>query len=49
MRTGFFQDFKRKMLEAAIGKRPPDIDALSTPFWVLKINQWKVLNIFVNF
>ena len=49
MRTVLVQNFKRKMLEAPIGKRPPEIDALRTSFWNLKINSWKVLKIFVNF
>ena len=38
MRTVLFQNFKRKMLEAAIGKCPPEINALPTPFWILAIN-----------
>ena len=31
MRTVLPQNFKRKMLEAAIGRCPPVIDALPTP------------------
>ena len=38
MRTVLFQNLKRKMLEIAIGKCPPEIDALPTPFWILAIN-----------
>ena len=38
MRTVLFQNFKRKMLEAAIGKCLPEIGALLTPFWILTIN-----------
>ena len=30
MRTVLFQNFKRKMLEAAIGKCPPEINAVPT-------------------
>ena len=49
MKTVLFQNFKRKMLEAAIGEFPPEINAPLTPFWILTINYWKVLKIFVNF
>ena len=38
MRIVLFQNFKRKMLEAAIGKCSPEIDALPTQFWILIIN-----------
>ena len=38
MRTVLFQNFKRNMLEAAIGKCSPEIDALPIPFWILTIN-----------
>ena len=38
MRTVLFQNFKGMMLEASMGKRPPEINALPTPFWILKIN-----------
>ena len=38
MRTVLFQNFERKMLEAAIGKCSPEINALPTPFWILTIN-----------
>ena len=49
MRTVLFQNFKKKMSEAAIGRCLPEIDALLTPFWILTINQWTVLKLFVNF
>ena len=38
MKTVLFQNFKRKMLEAAIGKCPAEINALPAPFWTLTIN-----------
>ena len=38
MRTVFFQNFKTKVSEAAIGRCSPEIDALPTPFWILTIN-----------
>ena len=38
MTTGLFQNFKRKMLEAAIERCPPDIDALPTLFCILARN-----------
>ena len=38
MRTVLFQNLKRKMLEAAIGRCPPEIDALPTPISILTIN-----------
>ena len=49
MRTVLFQNFKRKMLEAAIGKFPREIDALATTFRILTINYWKILKTFVTF
>ena len=33
MRAALFQNFKRNMLEAAIGKCPLEINALPTQFW----------------
>ena len=38
MRPALFQNFKRKMSEAAIERCSPEVDALSTPFWILIIN-----------
>ena len=38
MRTVLFHNFKGMMLEASMGKRTPEINALPTPFWILKIN-----------
>ena len=38
MRIVLFQNFKRKMSEAAIGRYSSEIDALLIAFWILTIN-----------
>ena len=38
MRTVLFQDFKMKMSEADIKRCSSEIDAISTPLWILTIN-----------